>query len=325
AHLSAPSFWACHWAPPRPANPVESDCLSQSAGPGKCRWKDGAGLGRTAGPEGAGTGLPHHRTLVRFHAAAEFAGTGRGGRIYVASPRRQVPDRPRPLRSPHEDRTVSHLRIRRRTRTDHYHQRDLVPRNRPGRERLRQCRGPAGGPGTLCPGRNQIRKTRELSAVARPHQPDGPPRRPRCPSCPRLFSNPPPCGGEKERNTAPGQPPRGKPPPPRPLASGKGPVVSLACAPDGKTIFFAARGVVWSVPSAGSATPEARRIRVGDGVVADPSGTKILVRGMEGSEIHLFSVPLDGSAERKIPLGKTDPVAPVPLAPNALSPDGRLL
>jgi eukaryotic-like serine/threonine-protein kinase len=111
----------------------------------------------------------------------------------------------------------------------------------------------------------------------------------------------------------------------RTLASGKGPVVSLACAPDGKTIFFAARGVVWSVPSAGSATPEARRIRVGDGVVADPSGTKILVRGMEGSEIHLFSVPLDGSAERKIPLGKTDPVAPVPLAPNALSPDGRLL
>jgi hypothetical protein len=111
----------------------------------------------------------------------------------------------------------------------------------------------------------------------------------------------------------------------RTLASGKGPVVSLACAPDGKTIFFAARGVVWSVPSAGSATPEARRIRVGDGVVADPSGTKILVRGMEGSEIHLFSVPLDGSAEREIPLGKTDPVAPVPLAPNALSPDGRLL
>src|ERR1022692_591441 len=111
----------------------------------------------------------------------------------------------------------------------------------------------------------------------------------------------------------------------RTLASGKGPVVSLACAPDGKTIFFAARGVVWSVPSAGSATPEARRIRVGDGVVADPSGAKILVRGMEGSEIHLFSVPLDGSAERKIPLGKTDPVAPVPLAPNALSPDGRLL
>src|ERR1019366_663701 len=68
----------------------------------------------------------------------------------------------------------------------------------------------------------------------------------------------------------------------RTLAPGKGPVVSLACAPDGKTIFFAARGVVWSVPS-------------------------------------------DGSAERKIPLGKTDPVAPVPLAPNALSPDGRLL
>jgi len=70
------------------------------------------------------------------------------------------------------------------------------------------------------------------------------------------------------------------------VATGWALLVSLACAPDGKTIFFAARGVVWSVPSAGSATPEARRIRVGDGVVADPSGTKILVRGMEGSEIH---------------------------------------
>jgi serine/threonine protein kinase len=111
----------------------------------------------------------------------------------------------------------------------------------------------------------------------------------------------------------------------RTLAPGKGPVASLACAPDGKTIFFAARGVIWSVASSGSATPEARRIRAGDGVVADPSGTRILVRGMEGSEMHLFSVPLDGSPEREIPLGKTVPVAPTALAPNALSPDGRLL
>ncbi len=42
----------------------------------------------------------------------------------------------------------------------------------------------------------------------------------------------------------------------RTIAPGKGPVDSISCSPDGKTVYFAARGVVWSIlssgPSAGS-------------------------------------------------------------------------
>ena len=45
----------------------------------------------------------------------------------------------------------------------------------------------------------------------------------------------------------------------------------------------------------------------------------------ESSQLHRFSVPLDGGAEREIPLDKSMPVAPIPLSPNALNADGRLL
>jgi hypothetical protein len=62
----------------------------------------------------------------------------------------------------------------------------------------------------------------------------------------------------------------------RTIAPGKGPVDSLACSPDGKTLYFAARGVIWNIPSSGPSTAEARKIRSGDGVVADPSGAALL-------------------------------------------------
>ena len=35
----------------------------------------------------------------------------------------------------------------------------------------------------------------------------------------------------------------------RSIAPGKGPVDSISCSPDGKTVYFAARGIVWSTPS----------------------------------------------------------------------------
>ena len=64
-------------------------------------------LGEPFGQKVPGPGLPHDRSFVRIHAAAEFAGTGWCNRRYLASPRRQVPDRPDPLRGHHEDRMVS--------------------------------------------------------------------------------------------------------------------------------------------------------------------------------------------------------------------------
>jgi hypothetical protein len=108
----------------------------------------------------------------------------------------------------------------------------------------------------------------------------------------------------------------------RTLAPGKGPVDSISCSPDGKTIYFAARGVVWSIPSSSG---EARKIRAGDGVVADPSGSRLIVRVQESPQLHWFNVPLDGGAEREIPVDSSFLAAPLPLSPNALNADGRLL
>ena len=112
----------------------------------------------------------------------------------------------------------------------------------------------------------------------------------------------------------------------RSISPGKGPVDSLACSPDGKTVYFAARGIVWSTPSSGpSAGSSTRKIRPGDGVAADPSGRRIIVQTQENQELHRFSVPLDGGPEREIPPDSSFPVAPLPLSPNALQADGRLL
>jgi hypothetical protein len=82
--------------------------------------------------------------------------------------------------------------------------------------------------------------------------------------------------------------------------------------------------MVWSIPSSG-ASGEARKIRPGDGVVADPSGSRIIVQVQSSLQLHRFSVPLDGGPEREIPADSSFPVAPLPLSPNALRADGRLL
>ncbi len=112
----------------------------------------------------------------------------------------------------------------------------------------------------------------------------------------------------------------------RTIAPGKGPVDSISCSPDGKTVYFAARGIVWSTPSTGpSAGSEARKIRPGDGVAADPSGRRLIIQVQESLQLHRFSVPLDGGPEREIPPDSSFPVAPLPLSPNAFQADGRLL
>jgi hypothetical protein len=112
----------------------------------------------------------------------------------------------------------------------------------------------------------------------------------------------------------------------RTIAPAKGPVESISCSPDGKTVYFAARGVIWSAPSSGaSAGGGVRKIRAGDGVVAEPSGHRLIVQVQESSQLHRFSVPLDGGPEREIPRDSSILLAPTPLSPNALHADGRLL
>ena len=106
------------------------------------------------------------------------------------------------------------------------------------------------------------------------------------------------------------------------IAPGKGALESLACSPDGKTVYLAARGVVWSIGSLGG---EARKIRADEGVVADPSGRRLVVQAKDRSQMHQFIVPLGGSPEREIPPDSSFPLSVVTMSPNALNADGRML
>jgi WD40 repeat protein len=109
----------------------------------------------------------------------------------------------------------------------------------------------------------------------------------------------------------------------RRLVPNKGAVLSLAASPDGKTIFFAASGRIWSIPATGG---EAKALRPGDSVVVEPNGHDLIVKMNESSRGRLFRVPLDGSAEREIVLDGSNRLVPVwPLTPGAIHPDGRML
>jgi hypothetical protein len=102
----------------------------------------------------------------------------------------------------------------------------------------------------------------------------------------------------------------------------KGIITSLAGTPDGKTLFIAAGGSVWSVPSSGG---EPTRIRRGDSVGVDPSGRFLLVQAIGVHETHLVKVPLDGGAEQEIRIAGPYQLSSRPISSQTIGKDGRLI
>jgi serine/threonine protein kinase len=103
----------------------------------------------------------------------------------------------------------------------------------------------------------------------------------------------------------------------------KGNITSLASSPDGKTLYAAAGGSIWAVPSSGG---EARMIRAGDSVAAAPSGRQLVIGVTESAKFRLFRVSVEGGPEQEIVTDGSIPLMGGPsLSPSALSADGRLL
>jgi hypothetical protein len=101
----------------------------------------------------------------------------------------------------------------------------------------------------------------------------------------------------------------------------KGPITSLASSPDGKVLYCAAGGMIWSIPVAGGVP---RKVRAGDHVAVDPAGENLLVEVVENPVIRLIHVPLGGGAEREVP--RTGALRPAfMIGPNAIGNDGRIL
>jgi tRNA A-37 threonylcarbamoyl transferase component Bud32/Tol biopolymer transport system component len=83
------------------------------------------------------------------------------------------------------------------------------------------------------------------------------------------------------------------------IAFNKGEPQSLAASPDGKTLYCAAAGAIWSVSADGG---EPHRLHAGESVAAMPGGLSLLVQMVETGKTRLLEVRLDGGGEKEIPL-----------------------
>jgi hypothetical protein len=108
----------------------------------------------------------------------------------------------------------------------------------------------------------------------------------------------------------------------RKIAPGQGIIESLAATPDGKTLVFAARGKIWSIPASGGETME---ICLGDSALMEPSGRNLVVQRAGVSRTLLYRVPLEGGSEQEIPLDGSTPLFGLPVSLGALDTRGRLL
>lgn len=96
---------------------------------------------------------------------------------------------------------------------------------------------------------------------------------------------------------------------------------TLAPSPDGRTLYYADAGDIYALDVA-SGTP--RKLRAGHGVAVDGRKNELIVQvnGREGNE--LFAVPVAGGPDRPIPFQGPLRLAPTPIAPSAVGPDGRI-
>jgi dipeptidyl aminopeptidase/acylaminoacyl peptidase len=97
---------------------------------------------------------------------------------------------------------------------------------------------------------------------------------------------------------------------------------SLAASRDGKTIFFADGGTVWSVNAASGA---AKTLCAGHGVAGFPDADDVLVQRNAASGVQLVRVSLATLAETPVLSAGPLRLAPAPLSGGAVGPDGRIL
>jgi len=97
---------------------------------------------------------------------------------------------------------------------------------------------------------------------------------------------------------------------------------SLAASRDGKTIFFADGGTVWSVNAASGA---AKTLCPGHGVAGFPDADDVLVQRNAASGVQLVRVSLATLAETPVLSAGPLKLAPAPLSGGAVGPDGRIL
>jgi eukaryotic-like serine/threonine-protein kinase len=100
----------------------------------------------------------------------------------------------------------------------------------------------------------------------------------------------------------------------------KGEPQSLASSPDGKTLYCAAAGTIWSMAVADG---EPRKLRTGTSVGVMPGGMSLLVEIVETGKIRLVEAQLADGAEREIPLNGPFHLTGLPINPSGIR-NGKL-
>ena len=97
---------------------------------------------------------------------------------------------------------------------------------------------------------------------------------------------------------------------------------SLAASRDGRTVFFADGGTIWSVDASSGA---AKAFCPGHGVAGFPDADDILVQRNAASGVQLVRVALATRAETPVLVTGPLKIAPAPLSGGAIGADGRIL
>lgn len=108
----------------------------------------------------------------------------------------------------------------------------------------------------------------------------------------------------------------------RRLEKADGPSIrALAASPDGKTLYYAAAGKIWSMPSNDG---QPQMIREGDSVAVDPNGQYLIIQLNEKDNVRLVRMPISGGAEQSLSFPGVR-LANGLMPANAIRSDGTIL
>ncbi len=103
-----------------------------------------------------------------------------------------------------------------------------------------------------------------------------------------------------------------------------GEITAMAASPDGKNIYCIASGVLWAIPATEGAA--ATRIGDADGVAVDPRNGDLIVQLFGPGPVRLLRLSAEGGQKQEIGINDgTFVMWPIPISPNAVAPDGRIL
>jgi len=101
-----------------------------------------------------------------------------------------------------------------------------------------------------------------------------------------------------------------------------GGALAVAGAPDGKSIYYALDGFVYSIPASGG---EPKKLSAGNSVAVDPHGQYLVVKVDSETGSYLVRYGLSDRSEQRIPTSGRYPIHSLnSLGPSAIGPDGRI-